>query len=130
MVKKSIAVLMLVFLSIAGLFAGDYDELREVMEEILEVQQDLIDGLDGAETAEEVASVIVIWGEALNEIGPKMTAIEEKYPEIVDMQEPPEEVADIAAELEALDEKLATSMMKIYSYYEDPAVQEAMESLQ
>jgi hypothetical protein len=59
-----------------------------------------------------------------------MTKMEEKYPELKDMSDPPEELKEEAAKMEELASKMMSTLMKAAQFADDPDVQKAQAEFQ
>lgn len=106
---------------------GKYAEVGPVMERMIQANENYVDALEKAETAEEVAAAIDAMTDAMIEMRPAFKAIEEKFPEFLTQEEPP-------AELKPLNDRLMATMMrmfgvmnKIAEFESDPLVEAAQE---
>ncbi len=66
----------------------------------------------------------------MQELRVEMTKMEEKYPELTDISDPPEELKEEAAKMEELMSKMMSTMMKAAQYADDPEVQKAQAEFQ
>jgi len=88
----------------------------------------------GVENAKDSAAVVAVLAKFQKDAAvakEQMMAIAEKYPEMKDQANPPEELKAEAARMEELGPKFMGAMMKISQQYgDDPAVKEALQKMQ
>jgi hypothetical protein len=130
MLKRILSILIMLVFAGTSLFAIDYSELRSTMEELVSVYENFITGMDEAETAGEVVTAVNAWSDGIAAMEPKMAAIEEKYPEIVNLEEPPAEIADLVELMNTMEEDMQGALMKLFQFSQDPEVDAAIEALQ
>jgi len=118
-----------VFLLIAGC-AGKYDDAKKVNKEYMALVQGYIDDLDKSESAQDAAKAINRFADGMEALWPKMKALSEKYPELRDRNNVPEELKEMQAEAAEVGKKMGSSMMKLMPYMQDPEVQKAQKHLQ
>ena len=85
--------------------------------------------LDKSGNAKDVAKAINHFADKMEAIMPRMKKLAEKYPELKDTSNVPEELRDSQKKAEAAGRKIAGSMMKIMPYMADPEVQKAQERM-
>lgn len=127
---KKVSILLVLFLSINGLFAEEYSELLEAYKEMLTLSIEYYEDLDAANTPEEVAAAMLDSGLRLQEIQIKFMKYSVKYPEFEELETLPEGFEEVLKELAQLAEKYTQVIMKPYNYMDKPAVQDAMAQMQ
>lgn len=108
---------------------GKYADAKKVMGKLIEAMDTHVAELDKADNAKDFAKGIRSMAKTLAELKTDMEELDKKYPELKDLDSPPPELAEEAAQIEALGEKMRTIMMKMMQFGEDPDVQAAMEEL-
>ena len=109
---------------------GKYADLKDVVVKFNQNTQAFVDAMDKADSAESVAAAMNDFAAVMGTMKTDMQKMEEKYPEIKDMENPPAELAEEGAMMQELMMKMGTAMMKAMQYGEDPAVKAAQEALQ
>jgi len=131
--KSYCSIRMLCLLSPLFLLNGcgdkKYADVKEVNEDVAKAMATYMAELDKSDNARDVAKAIDHFADEMEAIAPKMKKLAEKYPELKDMSNPPEELRDSQAKVEALGQKFAGSMMKLMPYMNDPEVQKAQERM-
>ena len=125
--------LMLCLLVSLSLFNGcggkKYADAEEVLEEYTSIMNEFISELDKAGNAKDVAKAINNYADGMERLMPDMKKMEEKYPELSDSDNPPEELMELQKKTQASAQKFVGSMMKIAPYMNDPEVQKAQERM-
>ncbi|MBN2244344.1 MAG: hypothetical protein JW755_00715 [Candidatus Aminicenantes bacterium] len=109
---------------------GKYADAKKTMGQFIDAWEQNIADLDKADNAKDFAVGLKSMAKIFENFKGEMEKFEQKYPELKGMDNPPPEMAEEAARLEALGEKMSGIMMKIMQYGEDPDVKAAMEELQ
>ncbi len=117
-----------VFFLIAGC-AGKYDDAKKVNKEYMELVRGYIDDLDKTESAQDAAKAINRFADGMEALWPKMKALAEKYPEMRDRNNIPEELKEMQAEAAEIGKKMGAAMTKLMPYMQDPEVQKAQKRL-
>lgn len=131
--RKGLFSLFLVALAVSVLVAGcagKYDDAKKVNKEYMELVQKYVDDLDKAENAKDAAKAIDRFAGGMEDLWPKMKALSEKYPELKDRNQMPDELKETQAEALEMGKKMGSSMAKIMPYMGDPDVQKAQKRLQ
>ena len=131
--KKGFALTFLCGMTILALIAGcagKYDDAKKVNKEYMALVQGYIDDLDKTENAKDAAKAINSFADGMEKLWPKMKALAEKYPELKDPNNIPEELKEMQAEAAEVGKKMGGSMMKVMPYMQDPEVQKAQKRLQ
>ena len=106
-----------------------YADAKELNEDAVKVMEEYVAELDKSGNAKDVATAMNHFADKMEALMPKMKKLAEKYPELKDTSNPPEELRDSQKKAEALGQKMAGSMMKIMPYMNDPQVQKAQERM-
>ena len=106
-----------------------YADAEELNEDAIKVMDAYVTELDKSENAKDVAAAINRFADEMEKLMPRMKKLVEKYPELKDTNNPPEELKHLQKKAEALGQKIAGSMMKIMPYMTDPEVQKAQERM-
>ena len=131
--KKGLLFLLLCVLAVSFLFAGcggKYSDAKKVNEEYVTLIQRYVDDLDKVANAKDAAKAIDRFVDGMKTLWPKMKALAEKYPELKDRNNPPEELKEIQAKAQEMGKKMGGAMMKLMPYMKDPEVQKAQKRLQ
>ncbi len=125
--KKTVFILMS-FLLIAGMgVAGKYSNAVEVNESFLDAMIDYMEGLEKADNAGKVADAMNEFADRMEVLGPEMRKISEKYPELNDPENQPEEFKKLRKKSDEMEQKFAGSFMKTMQYMSDPEVRKAQQ---
>jgi len=129
LVLTAMAILTVLALVPVGAEAADLSEVKEVLGRAISAMETFTAAVDKATNSAEVIGAIDAFSAVMQDIGPKMQALEAKYPELQG-DEPPAELADEVARMDKLGEGMMGAMMKIMTAYgQDPQVSAAMEKL-
>jgi hypothetical protein len=130
-----LAVVLCAVVFIAGLTAcggggGKYADLKPVVKKFNSNTEKFIAAMESADSAEKVASALTDFAKIMAGLKTDMEKMEEKYPELKDMSDPPPELEEDGAKMQELMMKMGTVMMKAMEYQDDEAVKAAMEEFQ
>lgn len=114
----------------AEIGGGKYSDIKSSMKKFNENTEKWIEAMDKADTAKKMAAALTDFANTMKELQVKMTEMEEKYPELTNMSDPPEEIREEAARMEDLMSKLMSTMMKAGQFADDPEVQKAQAEFQ
>ena len=114
---------------LSGCGGGKYDDVKKTNAEFVTATQAYIAGLDKASNGKEAAKVINSYADAMERLAPKMKKLAEKYPELKDPNNPPEELKEVMKKSEEVGTKMGSSMMKLMAYMDDPDVKKAQERM-
>ena len=117
-------------LLIAGCTGSKYADAKKVNKQYMALIQGYIDDLDKTENAQDAAKAINRFADGMQDLWPKMKALSEKYPELKDRDNVPEELKEMQTEAEEVGKKMGSAMMKLMPYMQDPEVQKAQKRLQ
>jgi len=125
-------VLFLSLLTISFLIigcGGKYSDAKKMNEEFIALVEDYIADLDKADNAKGAAKAINRFADGMEDLWPRMQKLSEKYPELKDKSNPPEELKESQKRAEAMSQKMAGAMIKLMAYIKDPEVQKAQKRL-
>jgi hypothetical protein len=131
--NKGLFLALLCALAVSFLIAGcggKYADAKKVNQEYMGLVQGYVDDLDKTESAKDAAKAINRFADGMEDLWPKMKALSEKYPELKDRNNVPEELKEMQAEAAEVGKKMGRSMMKLMPYMNDPDVQKAQKRLQ
>ena len=95
--KKMMMVLFLTLLTISFLIigcGGKYSEAEKMNKEYVALMEDYIADIDKADNAKDVAKAMNGFADGMDDLWPKMLKLSEKYPELKDRANPPEELRE------------------------------------
>ena len=122
---------VVVFVSmLMGCGGGKYADAKKVMGDFISATNDFVSGLEKADDASGTAAVINAYADDMKGITAEMKKIQEKYPELKDQKNPPEELKDVVAQMEEVMPKMMGAMMKLAKYAQDEEVMAAQKKLQ
>jgi len=104
---------------------GKFADAKEVLEKYIGANEKFSAALEGANSADAVVTALNALTETTKVLAPQFKAIETKYPEFKNQDNPPEELKPLMTRLEAAAGKMMTAMQKIAQFASDPKVQEA-----
>ena len=133
--KKGLLLPLLCALAVSFLIAGcagkgKYDDAKKVNKEYMALVKDYVDDLEKIENAQDAAKAINRFADGMEALWPKMKALTEKYPELKDRNNVPEELKGMQEEAAEVGKKMGAAMMKLMPYMKDPEVQKAQKRLQ
>ncbi len=130
--KKVLSILtVVIFMSM--MFAcggGKYADAKKVMGKFISITNDFASDMEKADDADSTAAAINAYAHEMEHLSADMKKIHEKYPEVKDPQNMPEELKEVAAQMEEVMPKMIAAMMKLAKYAQEPAVMEAQKKLQ
>jgi len=134
--SRNITLLILFSLVVAGGCKSDrqdkYSEMRSYIGEIIALQSDYAANLEKAENPKDVAESIDIYADSLVEISKKGKKIEERYPELknMDKKNPPEELKSEFEKLNKVSGQIAArSLKQMEKYSTDKEVIQAIQRM-
>ncbi len=110
--------------------SGKYSDAIEVDAEFGEAAEAYIDGLDKAKNAEDVVEAVDAFAAAMEKLGPRMKEMSDKYPELKNPDNLPEELKKSREKVDAMGMKIGGAMMKTMKYMVNPKVMAAQKRLQ
>ena len=131
--KKNVLVpfvcLIVLFALMNACGGGKYSDVLKLNQEFVGIIKTYVDDLDKAGNANDVAKAMNLYADGLEKIWPQMKKVSEKYPELKDKNNPPEEIRASQKEAEEWGKKMVGTFMKIMPYMEDPEVKKAQARL-
>jgi len=107
-----------------------YSDFVEVNTKFLGAMEAYITAMGEADSAKEVAKAINEYSDELEKIVPQIKKVMDKYPELQNTTEVPEELKSIERRSKDLEQKVANSYKNMMKYMMDPEVQAAQQRLQ
>ena len=130
--KKATIIIFVCLLTLSFIIIGcgsKYSDAEKMNEEYIALVESYIADLDKADNAKGAAKAINRFTDGLEDLWPKMQKLTEKYPELKDKSNPPEELKDTQKRAEEMGQKMVGSMMKLMPYMTDPEVQKAQKRM-
>ena len=121
--------LLIVLFLMNGCGGGKYSDAIKLNMEYIGLMETYIADLDKADNAKGVAKAMNRYADGLEKIWPQMKKISEKYPELKDKDNPPEELQASQKEAESVGQKMVGTYRKIMPYMGDPEVKKAQERI-
>ena len=121
--------LILVLFLIIGCGGSKYSDVITLNQEYIAMTESYVTDIDKAETSEQVASAMNRYADNLEKIWPQLVALSEKYPELKDINNQPEELKVTQKEAELMGQKLSETFRKVMPFMEDAEVQKAQERI-
>ncbi|MCP4687992.1 MAG: hypothetical protein GY859_08075 [Desulfobacterales bacterium] len=109
---------------------GKYDDVVEVNTEFADAAENYIEGLDKAGGADDVADAVNTFADKMEKLGPRMKELADKYPELKNPDNLPEELKASRERVDAMGMKIGGAMMKTMKYMNSSKVMEAQKHLQ
>lgn len=126
--KKLLSVLAVGLLVFAYACGGGGDDPKSLMDDMLKDMEALNEGLNSAETADDIVKALDGYTESLKALAPRVKAMKEKHKDIdFKKNEFPEEFKEYEAKFKDIGPKLMAAMMKASKFMQDPKVQEAQK---
>ena len=129
MVKKTVLCVLSLLMVAVVACGGKYGDAVEVNEDFLDAMGDYLNGLEKADSSGKVADAMNAFADRMMVIGPEMKKISEKYPELKDENNQPEEFKELRKKSDEMEKKFAGSFMKTMQYMKDPEVRKAQQHL-
>ncbi len=109
---------------------GKYDDAISTNDKFVDAVENYCQDMDKADNADQVADALNDFAASIENLAPKMKAIAEKYPELKDPDQIPEELKESQARAEEVSMKMAGQMMKAMKHMRDDGVREAQMRIQ
>lgn len=130
MVRKFL--LFLILISMIPFFSncgGKYDDVVSMNDQFVEVMEDYLQDLDKADSPKAVAAAMNDFADKMEDLGPKLKEMAQKYPELNDPKNLPDELRANQKKAEELGQRMAGSMMKMMQFMTSPEVQAAQQRM-
>ncbi len=130
-VKIAIKLLAIVFLAGCLCYgcSGKYDDVIDVNNDFVEILNDYSANLEKADNAKDVAAAINEVAEKMEKLAPRMKKLSEKYPDLKNQKDLPEELVQSQTKVEQVSTRLAGSFMTLVKYVGNPEVMAAQMRL-
>ena len=125
--EKTVLVVLSLFMIVLIGCGGKYSDAVEVNESFLDAMIDYTDSLGKADNAGKVADAMNEFADRMEALGPEMKKISEKYPELKDPENQPEEFKELRQKSDEMEKNFAGSFMKTIQYMSDPEVRKAQQ---
>lgn len=126
----SALVLLAVLAMLSGCGGGKYSDAVAVNNSFVDAMESYFKDLETADSSAAVATAVDAFAASIEKIAPRMKEMAEKYPELKDHNNQPEEFKAVRARADDLGKKMAGSMMKSMQYMNDAKVRDAQLRLQ
>jgi len=115
---------------LAACGSGEYGEIEDIISDQAKVTENYVNGLEKAESAEEVAAVINDFTDGMKKLIPRIKTYQETHPEIwLGGEDVPEKIKAQQKRLEEASGKIQGAFMNMMAYMMDPKVREAMMNM-
>jgi len=126
MSRRALAVaLFLILLSLGSFAQTKYEDVKELFNWYLDATSKVANILEDSQNTKEIAQALEDYVDATLEFVQQMEQFEEKYPELSEMSDPPQELGEIMDRFEEVMGRAANSFGGLAKYAEDPDVQKA-----
>lgn len=109
--------------------AGKYADVKKANADFVKITESYVADLEKAGDAKAVAKAMNKFADEMGKMWPKMQKLSEKYPELKDRDNPPEELKESQKAAEEVGKKMGATFMKIMPYMKDPEVVKAQKRL-
>jgi len=124
--KKILLMFVLGTFLFAGLvYGGKYDEVVSLMDKMVKGLEKFVNDLEKAGSAAAVAAALDSYSDFMIKISPKVKELSQKFPELDNEENTPEELKPSKETMDKLTQKLAGLYAKIQQYLKDPIVEKA-----
>jgi hypothetical protein len=109
---------------------GKYSDVKSAIKKFNDNTEKWMESMEKADSAKKVAATLRDFTQTMKALKSDMEKMEEKYPELKGMSDPPPELAGEAKKMEELMTKMMSVMMKTAQYADDPEVQKAQKEFE
>ncbi|MBN1426116.1 hypothetical protein JXA88_16320 [Candidatus Fermentibacteria bacterium] len=109
--------------------SGKYADAKKVNAEFVEITETYVDDLEDAEDAKDVAKAVNSYADRMEKLWPRVRELSEKYPELKDKENVPDELKESQQRAEEMGKKMGSVFRKMMPYMNDPDVQKAQQRL-
>jgi uncharacterized protein YjgD (DUF1641 family) len=127
--KKLFSILVVGFVILSYACGGGGDDPKSVMKDFFSVMDDFFMDMEKAENADHIVAAINNYSEKMQKMTPRLKQLKEKYPELMNMKDVPEEFKEFEAKIKEMQPKMMGLMGKLMKYASDPKVQEAQKKM-
>lgn len=115
--------------------AGKYADAAAVLEDVVKAQERYLESLENISTAKELEDALVAFTGVMEELGPRLGEMREKYPELAKDGATPPELEKLRRRMEENARKFADpaenrGLVKFMEFFTDPGVQRALVRLE
>ncbi len=128
--RRLVVPTLLVLAVLTMLGCGKYSDAIQLNRQYIDLMDQYLSDLDESGSAADVAKAMNDYADELEVLWPKMQAVSEKYPELKDRSNQPEEMKASQQEVEEVAKRFGSSMMKVMPYMRDAEVRKAQKRLQ
>lgn len=114
----------------AGETSHQYADVEEFADQYVRLMGEYVAAMDQADSAQEVATAINRLADGVERLQPAMQEVLEKYPELKNDQDMPEELRKIESRMQEIFMKMQHTLEKVWPYMDDPNVQKAHARLE
>jgi hypothetical protein len=106
-----------------------YSDVKDVVNKFIDAQDKFAATCKNLSSADDAVAALNDFTTVVEAIAPKMKEMSEKYPELKNKENPPEELKPLFDKIEAAGKKMSEAMTKMQPYQQDPRIQETMMKL-
>ena len=122
-------VCLILLVVLIGCGGSRYADVIKLNQEYIGLIETYVADIDKAGSAKAVAKAMNKYADGLEKVWPRMKAVSEKYPELKDKNNPPEEIKASQKEAESWGMKMGATFRKVMPYMSDPDVKKAQERI-
>jgi uncharacterized coiled-coil DUF342 family protein len=127
--KKLFSFLVVGLFLLAYACGGGGDDPKSVMSDFFKVMDVFFADIEKADNADDIVAAIDKFSEDMQGIAPRMKKVREKYPELKDMKNMPDELKEFEEKIKEIQPKMMGLMGKLMKYTTDPKVQAAQQKM-
>ena len=109
--------------------SSKYADAKQMNAEFVNMTKTYLDDLEKSDTAKDVAKAMNRYADEMEKLWPKMKKLAEKYPELKDRNNVPQEMKESQKHVEEMGEKMAGAFRKIMPHMSDPDVRKAQQRI-
>ncbi len=129
--KKLLSVVAILGLfMVAACGGGGGSDVKSVMGDLLDTVDKFAADGGGASDGDAFAAAIENFSDKMKEIIPKMKALKDKYPQLMQGKDIPPELAEFKDRIEGMQDKMKAGMGKMMNFASNPKVMEAIKKMQ
>ncbi len=115
---------------LAGCSSKKYADYKQVYEEYITATEAHVTVMEKADSAQAVAQAMNTFADDMVKLHPQMKAMADKYPELKDAEQMPEELKELQSRAQEAGFKMGNTTRKLMPYMQDPEVQKALMRFQ
>jgi predicted nuclease with TOPRIM domain len=109
--------------------SSKYADAKKLNSEFVDMTETYLADLEQSDDAKDVAKAMNRYADDMEKLWPRMMKLAEKYPELKDRKNTPEEMKESQQKVEEMGEKMASSFRKIMPHMSDPDVRKAQQRI-